>query len=260
MIGILESILWIIRFLFGACIFSFLTVVADRLPREESVVSGRSHCTQCGRVLAGWELIPCVSYLALHGKCKSCGARIPRRCLFGEIAGGLAFVACGICYGCGSLGILSMPGLIVFIYLGIVFVIALIDWDTQLIYDRFHMMILVLGIFSVWLFPEHGIADRLIGALVISVPMLVLALAILGAFGGGDIKLMAASGLFLGTAATVCAMFLGLLTGGAYAVWMLKNGKLEKKDHFAFGPFLAAGLAVAALWGDNIAAWYLRFL
>ena len=62
MIGILESILWIIRFLFGACIFSFLTVVADRLPREESVVSGRSHCTQCGRILTGWELIPCVSY------------------------------------------------------------------------------------------------------------------------------------------------------------------------------------------------------
>lgn len=260
MIGILESILWIIRFLFGACIFSFLTVVADRLPREESVVHGRSHCTQCGRILTGWELIPCVSYLALHGKCKGCGTKIPRRCLFGELAGGLAFVVCGICYGCGNLGLLSLRGVIVFIYLGILFVIALIDWDTQLIYDRFHVMILLLGIGSIWLFPEHGIVNRLIGALIISVPMLVLALIIPGAFGGGDIKLMAASGLLLGTASTVCAMFFGLLTGGAYGAWMLKCGKLDKKDHFAFGPFLALGLAVAALWGDRIVAWYLRFL
>ena len=138
--------------------------------------------------------------------------------------------------------------------------IALIDWDTQLIYDRFHVMILLLGIGSIWLFPEHGIVNRLIGALIISVPMLVLALIIPGAFGGGDIKLMAASGLLLGTAATVCAMFFGLLTGGAYGAWMLKSGKLDKKDHFAFGPFLALGLAVAALWGDRIVAWYLRFL
>ena len=72
MIVLTEGFLWLIRFMIGACIFSFLNVVADRLPREESVVRGRSHCTVCGRTLGPLELIPCVSFLALRGKCKGC--------------------------------------------------------------------------------------------------------------------------------------------------------------------------------------------
>ena len=116
--------------------------------------------------------------------------------------------------------------------------VALIDWDTQMIYDRFHIMILILAVFDFLLYPERGIVTRLIGVLIISVPMLILALVIPGAFGGGDIKLMAANGLLLGTASTVCAMFIGIVTG----------------------PFLALGLAAAVFWGDQIAAWYLHFL
>lgn len=260
MLGVLEAILWIIRFLFGACIFSFFVVVADRLPRGESVVSGRSHCTTCGKELGGWELIPFFSFLALKGRCKGCGAKIPRSAFLGETAGGVAFIVCGIYFGFGSLGILSLKGLVSFFYLGILLIVALIDWDTQIIYDRFHLLILLLAILNIWLSPEHGIVDRLIGAVIISVPMLVLALLIPGAFGGGDIKLMAVSGLFLGTAPIVCGMFFGLLGGGLYGIWMLKSKKLERKDHFAFGPFLAAGLAVAMFWGDAVVRWYLQFL
>ena len=260
MLGILEAILWIIRFLFGACIFSFFMVVADRLPREESVVGGRSHCTSCGKALSGWELIPCISYLALRGRCKGCGKEIPRRVFFGETAGGIAFVVCNLYFGSGSLGVISLKGLVSFFYLGILLIVALIDWDTQMIYDRFHLLILLLAIGNIWLSPEHGIGDRLIGAVIISVPMLLLSLLIPGAFGGGDIKLMAVSGLFLGMASIICAMFLGLLGGGAYGVWMLKHKKLERKDHFAFGPFLAIGLAVSLFWGDALVKWYLQFL
>ena len=153
-----------------------------------------------------------------------------------------------------------MRGTVMLIYFGILLVVALIDWDTQIIYDRFHIFILILAIANIWLVPEHGLIDRLIGALIISVPMLFLALAIPGAFGGGDIKLMAVSGAFLGTGSVVCAMFFGLLTGGAYGAFMLKSKKLGKKDVFAFGPFLAFGLALAALYGNQIVTWYLHFL
>ena len=257
MIAVLESIVWIIRFFFGACIFSFLNVVIDRLPRGESVVRGRSHCIGCGRVLTAWELIPCISYLVLRGKCKDCKMAIPMRGFWVEIIGGAAFIVCGNFYGCGIYGILSLRGTVIYAYLGILLVVALIDWDTQMIYDRFHILILILGILSIWLFPGHGITDRLIGALVISLPMLILALIIPGAFGGGDIKLMAVSGLMLGVAPIVCAMFLGLLTGGGYGIVMLKRKKLGKKDQFAFGPFLAFGLAVSAFYGDQIVNWYL---
>lgn len=96
---------------------------------------------------------------------------------------------------------------------------------------------------------QHGPVDRLIGALVIAVPMLLLTLLIPGAFGGGDIKLMAVSGWFLGCAPVICAMFFGILTGGTYAGVMLATKKLGGKDHFAFGPFLAAGLMIGAVWG-----------
>ena len=113
----------------------------------------------------------------------------------------------------------------IFAYLGILLVVARIDWDTQIIYDRFHILILLLGVAALWLFPEHGMVDRLIGAVIISVPMLLLALIIPGAFGGGDIKLMAASGFFLGTGPVVCAMFFGLLTGGGYGAAMLLGKK-----------------------------------
>ena len=260
MIVLTEGFLWLIRFMIGACIFSFLNVVADRLPREESVVRGRSHCTVCGRTLGPLELIPCVSFLALRGKCKGCKTAIPKRCFLSECLGGAAFVCCGMKFGCGALGILSLGGAVVFCYIGILLVVALIDWDTQMIYDRFHILILLLGMASLWLFPQHGPVDRLIGALVIAVPMLLLTLLIPGAFGGGDIKLMAVSGWFLGCAPVICAMFFGILTGGTYAGVMLATKKLGGKDHFAFSPFLAAGLMIGAVWGDAIATWYLRFL
>lgn len=260
MLIFLETLLWVIRFFFGACIFSFLTVVTDRLPRHEDVIRGRSHCTDCGRELKAAELIPCISYICLRGRCAGCGSRIPRRCFYTELTGGLAWIACALMFGSGRSGIISLRGAIIFIYLGILLVVALIDWDTQMIYDRFHLLILALGIAAIWLFPDHAVIDRLIGAVIIAVPMLILALIIPGAFGGGDIKLMAVSGFFLGLAPIVTAAFIGLLTGGGYAFIQLRRKKLDKTSSFAFGPFLAIGLVIAAFFGDAIANWYLGLI
>lgn len=148
---------------------------------------------------------------------------------------------------------------IFFIYLGILFVIALVDWHIQMIYDRFHIMILILAVLDFMLYPEMGIATRLTGMGIISVPMLVLALAIPGAFGGGDIKLMSVSGLLIGGASMICAMCIGIITGGAYVTLMLVRKRLNKTDQFAFGPFLAFGLATVIFLGDKMAVWYLQF-
>lgn len=260
MIAVLSGILWLLRFVAGACIFSFFGVVACRLPAGESVIRGRSHCEHCGRRLTARELIPCVSYLIQRGRCRGCGEKIPGRYVITELAGGLAFVWCGACYGYGEWGLLSLRGLAAFAYLGILMIIALIDWDTRIIYDRFHILIVLLGMAAVRLSPEHSAADRLIGAVIVSLPMLLIAMAIEGAFGGGDIKLMAASGFLLGRRGILVAMFLGLLTGGVYAVGMLAAKRLTGKDHFAFGPFLALGLAAAYFYGDLIADWYLSLL
>ncbi len=155
---------------------------------------------------------------------------------------------------------MSLKGIFAFLYLGILTMVAFIDRDTRIIYNRFHIMIGLLGLTALRLFPGRGIWDRLIGAAAVSVPMLLLALVIEGAFGGGDIKLMAVSGFLLGWKAVLAAMFIGLLAGGGYCVWMLAGKKLSRKDAFAFGPFLALGLGIAFFWGDLLVLWYLSIL
>lgn len=260
MIKALELFLWVFRFVTGTCIFSFVNVVICRLPRGESIVKGRSHCMECGHELAAKELIPLVSYLALRGKCSRCGAHIPVRDFIVECSGGAAFVLCASFYGIGRTGVISLRGLLVFAFLAVLMMVAAIDWDTRIIYDRFHVMIGLLGLAAVWLFPEIPLMSRLTGMAAVSLPMLALALLIPDAFGGGDIKLMAACGWLLGWKANVFAMFSGLLTAGIYCGVMLAAGKLGRKDHFAFAPFLAAGLAAAAFCGERIGNWYLSLL
>ncbi len=260
MTEVLEGILWALRFLTGACIFSFLNVVVYRLPRGRSVVYGRSFCPGCGKTLTSKELIPCVSYLIQKGKCRACGMKIKKRYVLMEFAGGFAFVFCGIFFGCGKFGLLSLQGSIAFAYLCILVMVALIDWDTRIIYDRFHIAVFLLGIVSCLLFPANRITDCLIGSVIVSLPMFLLAVLIEGAFGGGDIKLMAASGFLLGWRAVLVAMFLGLIFGGIYCAVMLARGRLSRKDPFAFGPFLATGLAAAFFWGNEIADAYASFL
>lgn len=256
MIMILEGVLWGFRFLMGACIFSFLNVVIYRLPLGESVVYGRSHCPGCGRPLTARELIPCVSYLLQRGKCSGCGMKIAAQYFIVECLGGAAFVYCSAFFGCEG-RLISLKGALAFAYLGILTVVAWIDWKTKIIYDRFHIGIIITGIASMPLYPERVPLERLLGVMVVALPMLLLALLVEGAFGGGDIKLMASSGFLLGWRSMIPAIFLGLLTGGVYCVWMLWRKKLGRKDRFAFGPFLAVGLAVAYFYGDAITAWYL---
>lgn len=241
-------------FLAGACIFSFLNVVVWRLPRGESPLGGRSRCPACGRELTAWELVPCVSFLVLRGKCRDCGAKIPGRDFWVEALGGVLLIGCAVKFGPGTV----RSGL-TFVLLSLLTVVGLMDWDTMEIYDRFQVAILLCALAAVVVFPEVSLLDRLIGALCVSLPMLVVALVIPGGFGGGDIKLMFALGAFLGWRHTLLTGFFALFGGGIYAIYLLKQGKAGRKDHFAFGPFLCASAGFAIFWGDSILNWYLAF-
>ena len=131
----------------------------------------------------------------------------------------------------------------------------------KMVYNKY-----ILGIKGRTIMYQKGIKRLLdvvlsaCGLLVLSPLLLLLCLAIDGAFGGGDIKLMAAAGLFLGWQNTLLAMFLGILGGGLYGIWLLAAKKADKKDHFAFGPFLCAGIVIAMLLGEPILQWYCAFL
>ena len=151
-----------------------------------------------------------------------------------------------------------MSTIINVIYVIILLCVAWQDYKTRIIRNKFHIAIFSLAIVQMLLISEYRITDRLIGMLAVSVPMLLLTLLIPGGFGGGDIKLMAASGFFLGTSSILCAMNLAIISGSVYGIIMLKNRKRDRKDQFAFGPFLVIGLSIAAFWGNEIVSWYLK--
>ena len=239
---LVEGLLGLIAFLLGAALFSFMNVVAWRLPRGKNPLTGRSFCPQCGAALTAGDLVPVFSWLFLRGRCRHCRAPIPVRYLLVELLGGTRW-----------------QGLLALALCGVLLSIALIDAETQLIPNRLNAAVAVLAVLNLLLSPARW-AGALIGMVCISVPMLLLCLAIPGAFGGGDIKLMAAAGLFLGWQHTLLAMFFGILGGGFYGMYLLAARKADKKDHFAFGPFLCVGIVLALLFGDPVLAWYCRFL
>lgn len=137
-------------------------------------------------------------------------------------------------------------------FLGILIIVCCQDIRRMEIKDSCHIAIAVLAVIGVFIEPEISVILRLLGALCISVPMLALALVIPGAFGGGDIKLMAAAGLFLGWKAAVVSAAATIFAAGGYALFLLLKEKADKKQCFPLGPFLSTGLAVGALWGESL--------
>ena len=247
----LRALAGVFLFFFGAAVFSFLGVVIDRLPRGEDYVRGHSVCPACGRRLTGRDLVPVLSWLWLRGRCRTCGARIPVRCLCLELLGGGAALGLAGRYG------LNAEGGTVFLFFCVLTCVAFVDADTMEIPNGFILWALAAAALAAVTMPGLSLPARLLGGVCVSVPMLLLALAVPGAFGGGDIKLMAACGLFLGWRLTVTSMFLALLGGGGYALYLLARKRAGRKTHFSFGPFLCLGMAAAQLWGERLIGLYL---
>jgi len=135
--------------------------------------------------------------------------------------------------------------------------IALIDFDTAQIPDSLIIALAPLAVASVWLLPNVTLLSHAIGLVAVALPMLLLTLAIPGAFGGGDIKLMAVCGFLLGWQLTLLAFFIALLLGGSIAIFLLASGKRKRGQHMVFGPAICAGTVTALFYGKEIIRFYL---
>lgn len=244
----IAALIW----LFGASIFSFLNVVIYRVPRGMSFVKGYSHCPDCTHRLSGFDMIPVFSWLFLRGRCRYCGGKISARYTWIELVGGCIALLC--VYKIGY----NLAAFTVFAFLGMLTVVAFVDIDTMEIPNGFVIAVLIIAMVSIVTVPGISLAERLIGVLSVSLPLTLITLAVPGAFGGGDIKLMGACGLMLGWKMNLVSLFLAILTGGIYGIYLLLSGKKGRKEHFAFGPFLCLGMFVSMFWGGQIVAWYLR--
>jgi len=137
--------------------------------------------------------------------------------------------------------------------------IGWIDYKTMEIPDCLNVALGLCGLAAIWIFPEIPISERWFGAVCVSVPMFLFCRVVDGAFGDGDIFLLAVMGFYLGWKALAVGTFLGFLIGGMEALFLLVSGKVRMGEHahMAFGPALCAGLFVAQFYGREIFYWYL---
>lgn len=248
-----EVLLYIMIFLYGIVLGSFLNVLIYRIPQKENITTERSHCMSCGSKLQWYELIPLASYMVLGGRCRHCKSRISIQYPLIEGLNGIGYVLIFLINGINLTSILMCLAFSIFI------VISVIDWRTYEIPAGLNIAIGILGLMRIILDYEH-LLDYLIGFCVISGFMLVClfagrALVGIDAFGGGDIKLMAAAGLLVGWKNIIFAFVIGCILG---AVIHSVRMKIQKEGSMlAFGPYLCAGLTIAMLFGEKIINLYL---
>lgn len=152
----------------------------------------------------------------------------------------------------------TLPQLILYSLVAIILLmVAVTDARTKEIPDVFNAAIFVCGIIAIWVIPGISLLSRGIGVFVISVPLLLITMLITDAFGGGDIKMMAASGFLLGWQNAITAACIGIMLGGLWGSMLLILKQKNGKDYFAFGPCLAIGVFTSLLWGDSITDWYI---
>lgn len=133
------------------------------------------------------------------------------------------------------------------IILSILLIISIIDLKTQTIPDQLNALLFVLGIWSSFALQGITLMERFLGIFVVSIPLIVVAFLFSGGIGGGDIKLMASSGVFLGVSGNIAAAFIGLFLSGIYGIVLLLTRRASRKDYFSLGPFLCLGIAAIFL-------------
>lgn len=238
-------------FTLGIVLGSFLNVCIYRFPLKQNVAKGFSFCPTCHHRLMPIDLIPIFSYLFLKGRCRYCHEPIAIRYPFVELLGGCAFLLAFHRFH------FSYTWIITSLFLCIGIVIAYIDYDTMEIFDGSHFFILLLAI-AQYAINKPPLINILLGAFIISVPLGLIAWLSKGGIGGGDVKLMASCGLFLGANQIILAALIGIILGGIYAAYLLFIKKMSGKAHIALGPFLIIGVSISALYGPEIIHWYLQ--
>ncbi len=251
MVFVAYLVLYLIAFIMGSCVASFLNVVIYRLPRKLSLVKGRSFCPNCCQILKVYDMVPVFSWFWLKGRCRFCNGKISARYPLVEAMGGFAALFCVALWG------YSLAALTIFAAVMILVTVAFIDHDTFEIPNGLVIALLIPAVLSIGVFPDVSILERGVGVVALSGPMLLMNLLVRDSFGGGDIKLIAVCGFLLGWKLLLVGGFVALVLAGGYGVYLLKTRKKGRKDHIAFGPHLALGMIFALYVGRPILDRYL---
>lgn len=238
---------------FGLAIGSFLTVVVDRVPRGASIVEPGSACGSCGRRLGVLDLVPVLSWLALRGRCRTCGVRIGIEPLVLEVVTATLFGVTAVRFG-GSITTIAycvlMAGLVALTW---------IDLRThrlprEISYTTAAIGAPLLALAAVVDGEPRRIWTMAVGAAISTATMLVVYLASRGGMGDGDVRLAPLLGLFLGwlnPGLALIGLFFGFLLGAVVSLGLLVARRVGRKTALPFGPFLAVGTVAAVFWGQD---------
>ncbi len=242
----------VLAFLGGLLAGSFVTVVAHRVPRGESIVGPRSRCPRCGSQIAAYDNVPVVSWLLLRGRARCCGEPISARYPLTELT-------LGALYATTTLVFWDEPWEVV---LGLVFVtmltaITLTDLERRIIPNKILLVGALLGAAVAAAGDPGSLPERAIAATAAGGVLFAAALAYPKGMGLGDVKLAATMGVFLGRNVAP-AILVALLAGALVGLAMIaREGAAARKRAIPFGPFLALGGVVGLLAGDQLVDWYL---
>ncbi len=254
-----DAFSYLVAGLFGAAIGSFLNVCIHRLPHHESVIWPSSRCPACGGRIAPYDNIPLLSFLWLRGRCRACRAPISLRYPLVEAANGLGYAWIVWWFG------LSWPALAYAALFSALLVITFIDADHQIIPDRITLPGIPLGILCAATVLPVGLVNSIVGVVVGGGLLWIMAWLSPYLFGkegmgGGDIKLLAMIGAFLGWEPALMTVLVGATVGATVGLALIALNRISRDQYIPFGPFLALGAVVAMFFFHDIKGWYVGFL
>jgi leader peptidase (prepilin peptidase)/N-methyltransferase len=245
------AVVFMIGLLFG----SFANVCIYRLPQRLSIIFPGSHCPSCQEALRPWHNIPLLSYLLLAGQCAMCKTTISPRYPLIELSNGLLYIFLYYQFH------VSVQTVVFALLTTALLIVSCIDLAHTIIPDAITLPGIVTGLgTSFWLTPV-GVHNAVLGVMLgggLFLLMAILSVVILKreGMGGGDIKLIAMLGAFLGWHAVLVTIFLAAVLGACVGLTLIFLRHKGRREPLPFGPFLALGALLAMVWGDTILTWY----
>jgi leader peptidase (prepilin peptidase)/N-methyltransferase len=249
---------WLVTSFFLGLIFgSFFNVCILRIPNHKSIVMPPSHCPNCNYELKWYDNIPILSYIILRGKCRNCKSAISPRYAIIEFLTGVLFAFTFYRFGFNVYTIFAL------IFISFMIIMSFIDLDHFILPDRFTLTLIPLGILSSFFKSDFNWIDSITGLLVGGGFILIFSATYYlvrkrSGMGGGDMKLMAGVGAYLGFKLALLTLMIGTIAGTMVAIPYLLIKKKKMDSMLPFGPFLALAAVICLFWGEEIFNWWLR--
>jgi len=245
--------------LLGLLIGSFLNVCIYRIPRKESIVWPPSHCPACGARIQAFDNVPVASYLWLRGRCRTCRRSIAVQYPIVEALNGLGYGVIVWYFG------LDWQAIVYAALFSALLVAALIDLEHQIIPDTITLPGIAIGLICAATVLPLALMDAVLGLVLGGGILWGLAIASPYLFGkegmgGGDIKLLAMIGAFLGWKSTLLTIVIGALGGAVVGIALILLKIMRRDQYLPFGPFLVLGALISMFFHQELFAWYAGFL